>query len=158
MKFVVEGAPSRPRGMAPHSYVNGVSPEYFETLGIALRQGRLFRPDDGAERVALVIINESMARQLWPGQSPLGKRLAEAGGGPVWGTIVGVVVRRAVSRSPAAARHALSDVFPAAAGDTGCPSSFCCGASPGMNTGSADRGPAPGGRRDGSRAAGRSSR
>jgi predicted permease len=91
VNFVVDGATVPAPEMAPHSYVNGVSPEYFETLGITLRQGRMFRPNDGADGMAVVIINESMARQIWPGQSPLGRRLAWAGGGPVRATIVGVV-------------------------------------------------------------------
>ena len=70
---------------------------YFTTLGIEIRQGRTFSPSDklGAEPVALV--SETLARQLWPNASPLGRRLL-AGNPPredappiPWRTVVGVV-------------------------------------------------------------------
>ncbi len=52
-----------------------VAPRYFETLGIPLISGREFEPRDrpGAPRV--VVINESLARRLWPGEPPLGRTI-----------------------------------------------------------------------------------
>jgi len=77
--------------------VRAVNAGYFTTLGIEIRQGRTFSPADklGAEPVALV--SETLARQLWPNASPLGRRLL-AGDPPrgdappiPWRTVVGVV-------------------------------------------------------------------
>jgi predicted permease len=55
--------------------LHSVSPGYFQTLGIALRRGRVFTPQDraGAPRVAL--LNQSAADRFFPGENPLGKRL-----------------------------------------------------------------------------------
>jgi predicted permease len=54
---------------------NLVSPGYFQTLGIPLREGRDFSPEDreGAPRV--VIVNEALANAFWPGKSPVGRHL-----------------------------------------------------------------------------------
>jgi ABC-type antimicrobial peptide transport system permease subunit len=53
----------------------GVSPEFFETTGVQVLEGRAFEASDreGAEPVA--VVNETVARILWPGQSPVGKIL-----------------------------------------------------------------------------------
>jgi predicted permease len=65
-----------------------VIPGYFATLGIPLRAGRDFTPDDraGAEKVA--IVSEALVRRDYPGESPLGKKVFYQG---AWRTIVGVV-------------------------------------------------------------------
>jgi len=65
--------------MNPH--FNAVSPEYFETLGLAIRAGRDFGPQDvdGAKQV--VIVNETFAKRYFDDQSPVGYHLA-FGGGP----------------------------------------------------------------------------
>ena len=58
------------------------------TLGIALLRGRALGPDDRGEKPLVVVINESFARQYFPGQDPVGSQL------DFWGksrTIVGVV-------------------------------------------------------------------
>jgi putative ABC transport system permease protein len=49
-----------------------VEPGYFKTLGIALLRGRDFIDRDDAESAKAAIINETMARRLWPGENPLG--------------------------------------------------------------------------------------
>jgi len=53
-----------------------VAPGYFRTLGVALLAGRDFSPEDREEAAAVVIVNETLARRLWPGEDPLGKRIA----------------------------------------------------------------------------------
>jgi putative ABC transport system permease protein len=65
-----------PRPVAPAGGLLIVSPGYFRTLGIPLLRGRDFdrRDDDGSAAPAL-IVNQSLARQLWPGEDGLGKRL-----------------------------------------------------------------------------------
>jgi putative ABC transport system permease protein len=68
----IEGrADVKKAGVGFHS----VSPDYFKTLGIALRRGRVFTPQDrvGAPRVAL--INKAAAERFFPGEDPIGKRL-----------------------------------------------------------------------------------
>jgi len=50
-----------------------VSPNYFQTLGIAVRRGRGFEEPD-TKNEAVVVINDSMARHYWPGRDPFGKR------------------------------------------------------------------------------------
>jgi predicted permease len=90
-QFVVDGAAALPSGTSRRSYLRGVSPEYFETLGINLLAGRTFQSTDVDQGLFAIIINDGMARALWPGQSPIGKRIAHADGGPLRGTVVGVV-------------------------------------------------------------------
>jgi predicted permease len=59
-------------------------------MGIPVLQGRAFTPSDVAQPVALV--NQTMARSIWPGQSPIGRRLRQCCNPAVpWTTIVGVV-------------------------------------------------------------------
>lgn len=71
-------------------YVQAATPEYFETAGTSLVEGRPFTDRDvsGAPRVA--IVNQSMARLYWPGQSALGKCLQIGPERPPCATIVGV--------------------------------------------------------------------
>lgn len=67
--------------------------DYFKALGIRLLEGRTFSPHDDASAPLVVIVNESMAKHSWPGQSPIGKRM-HAGNpqkGLPWATVVGVV-------------------------------------------------------------------
>ncbi|HVX38188.1 MAG TPA: ABC transporter permease [Gemmatimonadaceae bacterium] len=52
-----------------------VSPHYFATLGIRLRAGRDFTTADGASAPNVAIIDEALARRLWPGQTAIGKRI-----------------------------------------------------------------------------------
>lgn len=72
----VEGAETP---VARHALVGG---GYFETLGMKLLRGRDFAPRDTSAAPGVVIVNETMARRLWPHQSPLGRRLSlyESGG------------------------------------------------------------------------------
>jgi putative ABC transport system permease protein len=71
-------------------YWNGVGARYFETLGIPLIEGRLFNASDGATAPPVLLVNETLARVYWPGQSAIGKRMKPGFDGP-WRTIVGVV-------------------------------------------------------------------
>jgi putative ABC transport system permease protein len=70
-----------------------ISPDYFLTMGIPLRQGRSFIEHDGPEAPLIAIINETMARQFWPNENNvLGKRFKfgfHDSSNP-WITIVGV--------------------------------------------------------------------
>ncbi|NMO14642.1 ABC transporter permease [Pyxidicoccus fallax] len=64
-----------------------VSPNYFRTLDIPLRQGRDFTTADTAQTRNVAIINEEMARKFWPGEEPLGQRFTM--GGVEW-EVIGV--------------------------------------------------------------------
>jgi putative ABC transport system permease protein len=65
------------------------SENYFSVLGIPLREGRTFSSHDGADGPLVAVINESMARRFWPGESPVGKRF-QFNSKP-WVQIIGVV-------------------------------------------------------------------
>jgi putative ABC transport system permease protein len=52
-----------------------VTPGYFETLGIALRSGRLLQEADAPGALPTVVINETLARQQFPGEDPIGKQI-----------------------------------------------------------------------------------
>ena len=54
--------------------VNSVSPGYLDTLGVPLLGGRDFTTSDATGAPLVVIINETMARQFWPGEDAIGKR------------------------------------------------------------------------------------
>jgi len=74
-----------------------VTPGYFGAVGLPIRAGRDFdeRDIEGAPRV--LIVGESLARRLWPGEDPIGKRMATFGipvnpaGQREWATVVGLV-------------------------------------------------------------------
>lgn len=90
----VEGRGRLPAGgdaEASSSYV--VSDGYFATAGVPLLHGRFFASTDSLHAQSVAMINESMAKRLWPGTSPIGKRFRYGVPGEVsdWRTVVGVV-------------------------------------------------------------------
>ena len=68
-----------------------ITPQYFDALRIPLRRGRQFTDDDRFGYAPVVIVNEAMARGLWPNEDPIGKRIGFQGPNPNWRTVVGVV-------------------------------------------------------------------
>ena len=88
--FIIEGRTVGPREPGPVSRLNWVTPGYFATLGIPLRSGRYFTAQDGLETEPVVVIDESLVQQYWPGQNPVGEHLRRGPDAP-WATIVGVV-------------------------------------------------------------------
>ena len=66
------------RPMTPDEQTNAthlpITPDYFQTLQIPLKAGRTFTDQDTLESTKVAIINETMARQLWPGENPIGRR------------------------------------------------------------------------------------
>ena len=77
-----DGEAEPPLGTPPNVYWNSVGPGHFRTLQITLLAGRDFThaDDDRAPRVA--IVNETLARRLWPGEQALGQRVRLPGDGP----------------------------------------------------------------------------
>jgi predicted permease len=67
--------------------------DYFQAMGIPLIAGRYFTADDGSDKPLVVIVNRSMAKHCWPGESAIGKRFHA--GNPQrpypWATVVGIV-------------------------------------------------------------------
>jgi predicted permease len=73
-------------------YWQFVGNRFFETLGARLVEGRFLEERDGENAPPVMVVNETMARTFWPGQSALGRRVRLPGGpNPPWRTIVGVV-------------------------------------------------------------------
>jgi predicted permease len=70
-----------------------VSGDYFRAMGIPLLEGRYFTRDDRANTPLVVIVNSSMAKHCWPGQSAIGERMhvGNPRKGYPWATVVGVV-------------------------------------------------------------------
>ena len=82
----------------PHADFRTASPEYFRAAGIPLLRGREFGTTDQPGSGRVVIVNQTMADQLFPGEDPIGKRIAWTGEvlqftpvSPEWRTIVGLV-------------------------------------------------------------------
>ena len=91
----IEGRPPLPANARniPVPY-DSVTPEYFSTLRIALRRGRMFTRADGAQSQQVVMVNEAFVRRFFPGEDPLGRRVTfdnPSRPGARWQTIVGVV-------------------------------------------------------------------
>ena len=89
---VIEDFPLEPGAVPPILATRWVSPSFFETMRIPLLEGRLFDRLDPNARVREAVVSQALAQRFWPGQSPLGKRLAQGiGENPQWATIIGVV-------------------------------------------------------------------
>jgi predicted permease len=76
-----------PRGHNPEAYIRMVSDGYFEAAGIPLRAGRGFTQRDAASSERVVIVNETLARTLWPGQDAVGQTMTQDGGRLVVGVV-----------------------------------------------------------------------
>ncbi|MCM2257113.1 MAG: ABC transporter permease [Vicinamibacteria bacterium] len=103
--FVALDRPAPAPGQLPTADVRMVTPGLFATLGIPLQQGRDFTAGDGFERSPVVIVNEHLAREMWPGRSPLGQRIRMEWGRRLDAEVIGVVgdVRlAALDRAPRA--------------------------------------------------------
>lgn len=90
--LVIEGAPPPPNDAQPFITYASVSDDYFHTLGIPLRSGRTFGPEDRPDAPSSIVINAAMERRYWPRGDALGSRirLGPDANAP-WKVIVGVV-------------------------------------------------------------------
>jgi putative ABC transport system permease protein len=73
--FLIVGRPVPPPSEAPDAVYRVISPEYFRTMGIPLLRGRYFTEADNENAPRVVIINERLARDYWPGRDPVGGQL-----------------------------------------------------------------------------------
>jgi macrolide transport system ATP-binding/permease protein len=74
----------------PFIHCNSVSSGYFRTIKIPILQGRDFTDQDSEGTPGVVIVNETMARQFWPGAAPLGKRIRQKALNRIY-EVIGVV-------------------------------------------------------------------
>jgi len=82
MGYIFDGCTAVPEGQAdnvdkPRSSIgcNPVSPDYFSLMRVPIVAGRGFTPQDIETSRKVVVINETLARRLWPGQDPIGRTL-----------------------------------------------------------------------------------
>ena len=74
-KFVITEQPALPQGQHLAAHFRDITPDYFRTMEIPLRQGRIFTAHDNLDNSLVVIIDETFARRYFPNQNPLGKHL-----------------------------------------------------------------------------------
>ena len=74
----------------PEAFIRVVSDGYFEALGIPLKSGREFTESDRASSEPVVMVNETLARTLWPGQNAVGQMITQDGGRRVVGVVADV--------------------------------------------------------------------
>jgi putative ABC transport system permease protein len=84
-----EGQPDVPLAQRPFVDIEAISPRWFETMRVPLRSGRTFTDDDNAKAPPVVVVNETFARQYFPGESAVGKKIA-IGRRPEPALVVGV--------------------------------------------------------------------
>jgi predicted permease len=91
--FKIEGSDLGSNQELPKAAVNIASGDFFHALGTPLLSGRTFRDGDNLDAMQVVIINQTLAKRYFPGQDPLGKRIAlvTGGGDGSFSTIIGVV-------------------------------------------------------------------
>ncbi len=95
---IIDGQPLASESASRNPILNweAATPDYFRAMDIRLLQGRLFDERDAAGAPPVVIIGQSLAARLWPGQNPTGRRMLaygapDDGKKPGWQTVVGVV-------------------------------------------------------------------
>jgi predicted permease len=84
-----EGQPEVPLGQRPFVDIEAISPKWFETMRAPMRSGRAFTSQDQAQSAPVIVVNETFARQYWPGQNAVGKHVL-IGRRPQAAEIVGV--------------------------------------------------------------------
>jgi len=89
--FRIVGRAPFPKGQEPYVEFRVATPGYFNAIGTALRQGRLFTDHDDAMAARVVLINETFARKFFRGQQPIGQRLDFGASGKETQEIIGVV-------------------------------------------------------------------
>ena len=89
--FNIEGRPAIAPSDLPNTNYYAVTPDYFRAMGIRLMRGRVFTAQDNAKTPRVAIINETLARQHFPNEDPIGKRINITNGPDTWREIVGIV-------------------------------------------------------------------
>jgi putative ABC transport system permease protein len=88
--FKIQGRNLAPGEAPPVGSYSIISPAYFRTLGIPLKEGREFAETDGGKgQMQVAMVNEAMKRRFWPNEDPVGK-IISFDDGATWATIVGI--------------------------------------------------------------------
>jgi putative ABC transport system permease protein len=90
-RFSVDGQVAKVSAEKTQAQYRAISPDYFRTMGIPLLQGRGFTDRDESNAPGVVVINETMARRIFPEGDALGKHLTITYGKPTQREIVGIV-------------------------------------------------------------------
>ena len=93
--FQIKEKPTGPGDPGPHAVIRLISADYFRTLGIPLIEGREFTPQDRAGTENVAVIDETLAKQYFQNENPVGKHIGF--GDTVWYTIVGLAKHARVS-------------------------------------------------------------
>lgn len=89
--YLIEGAPPLQPGEGNDALYREVTAGYLETIGANLLEGRSLEDQDRLDTMPVVVVNEFLAKQHWPGQSAVGKHLKFSQEKEPWRTVVGVV-------------------------------------------------------------------
>jgi putative ABC transport system permease protein len=89
--FNIAGKPLSQGQMAPEVDTTVADEDYFATIGQPMIAGRVFSEHDNDTSPAVAVINQAMAKHRWPGEDPIGQRVAFSFQPDHWITIVGVV-------------------------------------------------------------------
>lgn len=88
----IEGRPVRPGETDIEAERPKITPDYFRAMGMRLLRGRGFTPSDNEGSLPVAIINEAAARQYWPNEDAMGRRVRlDDGSAPVWRQVIGIV-------------------------------------------------------------------
>jgi putative ABC transport system permease protein len=87
----VEGRSLQEGENPPFAPITSVNPDYFRTMGIGIRAGRLIDDGDTQAAPSVALLSETLARKLFPDEDPIGKRLSVASFGAELTTVIGVV-------------------------------------------------------------------
>jgi putative ABC transport system permease protein len=95
-RFVLEGQPPPARGSEPTADMRGIfSPGYFDAIGIRLIAGRNFTADELQSKAPVLVMNQTLAKRLWPNESAVGQHLRNVPAKPdapvIVSTVIGVV-------------------------------------------------------------------
>jgi predicted permease len=77
--FKIAGRPPPEKGESPQSVMFITAPNYFETMGIPLLEGRNFEPGDRVGSPLVIVVDEVLAKRFFPGQSAVGQRILTQG-------------------------------------------------------------------------------
>ncbi len=91
LTFEIAGRPKLAPSDLPNTNYYAVSPGYFKAMGIPLLRGRLFTPQDNAKAPRVAVINQTLAKQFFPNEDPLGKQINVQNGPDTFRQIVGIV-------------------------------------------------------------------
>jgi len=92
--YTVKDREIRDQERYPVEFLVGISPNYFEVLGVDLLEGRRFNETDNSKGLQVVIVDKAFANKTWPNESALGKQVQlRPDDDGTWATVVGVTAQ-----------------------------------------------------------------